>query len=186
MASMNPNPFFTPVHGSPVSSLSPAVPPLAPAVEAPLPRPTLLGPVPPPARFIPPTGFDPVPPVAPTVAPAVIAIEPRSPDVSSRVKDALLRIRRAELTRIVKGVVGVSALVCLLALGRAAFGSSSDEGATATATASQRALRAPEDAVLGSLRPQVDALSPRTLEAMNPTARTPPPRLSASRHHKRW
>ncbi len=107
------------------------------------------------------------------------------------VRAALLKVRQSRLARVVKGVVGVSAVVCLLAAGRAAVGNETTE-----AEASQpgpRAARPPVRAAIpAKLVPLVDALSERTLEAINgdDVKPAPQPAAQAARHpalhrHKR-
>jgi hypothetical protein len=106
MASMSPNPFTIPLQKSaPASAGGPAVVKSAPR------------PAPDPARA--------VRAAAPTVDSAgsystTLADKP-SPDFTASVRDALRKLRRAQLSRIVKSVVLASAIVCVAAAARAAI-----------------------------------------------------------------
>jgi hypothetical protein len=108
-----------------------------------------------------------------------------SPDASGSIKAALLKLRRAQLTRFVKAVVLASLILCVAAVGRAAASAMTSE---AEAHAAAPAVRAPQDLAPSTVRDGVDSLTDRTVRAMAaPPAesRRAPSRATAARH-KRW
>jgi hypothetical protein len=187
MASMNPNPFLVPLQNSAPGAIA-APPPLSPFAPAPVATPrTLLAPAP--AAVA----------AAPSSTPELGAwsestartdLPPPAADVSGGVKDALLKIRRAQLARVVKGVVGVSALVCLIALVRVAIGGSHAEADLAAAKVDGApSMQMRVDPITTAVHADIDALSARTIDAMNGVTRVTrhaPAHFTASRGHKRW
>jgi uncharacterized membrane protein YebE (DUF533 family) len=110
---------------------------------------------------------------------------PVSPDVTGSIKAALLKLRRAQLTRFVKTVVLASLLLCVAAMGRAAASAlTSDPPPHAAAPA----VRAPQDLAQATVHAEVDSLTDRTVRAMAPPLAAPkhsPARATAARH-RRW
>jgi hypothetical protein len=165
MASMNPNPFPMPVQ----HFAAPVAPPAQPPVSAPV---TVA-----PTAIVAPV-FDPTQ----TQGPMVVPVEPEpSPDASGGIRAVRLTLRRAELRKVVRGVVLASLLVCVAAVGRGAIAAVTSEPEARSPAPS---LRAREDVVHPVLRPEVDSLSDRTLRAMAEPAKRPM-RATASRH-RRW
>jgi hypothetical protein len=108
-----------------------------------------------------------------------------SPDASGSIKAALLKLRRAQLSRFVKAVVLASLILCVAAVGRAAASAMTSEPEPHAAAP---AVRAPQDFTHATVRTGVDSLTDRTVRAMaSPLAapRRAPSRATAARH-KRW
>jgi len=208
MASMSPNPFLIPLEKSaapafqlpagllPVPVETAAAPPAMLEVPPTMPVafPAPMSPVAPIATVAPasvpapaPIPEPPVPPATPSAGGWVDATSRTpfpAPDASGVVRDALLKIRRSRLSRIVKGIVGVSALVCLVAVGRAAIGGAHAEG---DVTRPLAAVPAREASVPATVHADVDSLSARTLDAMSGVKKpaTQAARHKAQRHQKK-
>ncbi len=182
MASMSPNPFLAPLQNSTAPAIAPPpafVPPPPPMYVTPSPidAPAVFAPQP---AAAPSVGELSIPKMDATLGPPTLLAPPFDPALDQR---------RARLARLVKGVVGVSALVCVIAIARAAFGGSNADvrepdvnGAHGDAAPAQ--LR--DDRVTTTVRAEIDALSARTLDALNDASRHAPARFTASRGHKRW
>jgi hypothetical protein len=108
------------------------------------------------------------PPSAKVVDSTAAVALPKSPEASQAlralhaVRDAALGLRRAQLTRLVQGVVVVSGAICVIALGRAIFAPSPAEGAASLHTATQS-----RDTVLIAtlVKEDVDQLEERSARA---------------------
>ncbi len=110
---------------------------------------------------------------------------PVLPDESGSIKTALLKLRRAQLSRFVKSVMLASLLLCVAAMGRAAALVMTSEPASHAAAL---AVRAPQDLAQATVHAEVDSLTDRTVRAMAPPLAAPkrsPARATAARHKHR-
>ena len=112
-------------------------------------------------------------------------LPPRPPEMTGSIRTAFVRLRRAQLTRVVKGVVFASLLVCVAALGRGLASAMTTDAVPHGAILATRAI---EDVAHPIVIDANDTLSERTVRAMTTpatAARRAPARSAAARHHRR-